>query len=217
MASLSPQRHNGTGGESIYGAKFEDENFTLKVQPPTCTHSHGSTVDSLCTTTCALSTARWLWHPFHGQRWSRHQRLPGLFRFPSAVQASKQHSQSTHSPIPQFFICTADTQWLDGAHVVFGKVSKTSTTTHTICTSSITSLYACLHGWLTQLTDGDETLRKMESVGSQGGQTRYDISPTLCQMHALPFHITWWPLSYRLSSSRATVVIEDCGQLDEEE
>ena len=29
-------RGNGTGGESIYGVKFADENFTLKVGSPSC-------------------------------------------------------------------------------------------------------------------------------------------------------------------------------------
>ena len=42
----------------------------------------------------------------------------------------------------QFFICTADTQWLDGKHVVFG-----------------------------QLLEGAETLKAMEAVGSRSGTT----------------------------------------------
>jgi len=42
----------------------------------------------------------------------------------------------------QFFICTDDTPWLDGKHVVFGK-----------------------------LIDGEDLLREMESLGSRSGQT----------------------------------------------
>lgn len=79
---------NGTGGESIYGEKFEDEGFPVKHTRPfllsmvrqifltyDCASQHGQ-----LTTAFALA-------PFHrrltGQRWPKHERLSVLHHYSS--------------------------------------------------------------------------------------------------------------------------------------
>jgi peptidylprolyl isomerase len=89
---------NGTGGESIYGARFADESFAGKAG------NHAG---------------------------------PGVL---SMANAGRNTNGS------QFFICTIPTDWLNGAHVVFG-----------------------------QVISGYEVVDAMEAVGSKSGATSKSV------------------------------------------
>jgi cyclophilin family peptidyl-prolyl cis-trans isomerase len=124
--------HNGTGGKSIYGNKFEDEDFTLKHE--------GKGVLSMANAG-PNSTYKLL-------------QLCFVFKYIALRQNRSCHLTTSDcwgtffltANGSQFFICTVDTPWLDGKHVVFGKVK-----------------------------EGLEVIDKIESVGSQSGKTAQTV------------------------------------------
>jgi peptidylprolyl isomerase len=93
-------RANGSGGESIYGASFDDEKFAF----------------------------------YHD--------VPGVL---SMANAGPDTNGS------QFFITTVPTDWLDGKHVIFGRV-----------------------------LEGMDVVKRVEMLGSRGGRTSAEITISDC-------------------------------------
>ena len=97
-------RGDGTGGKSIFGDKFEDENFKLKHEP-------------------------------------------------NCISMANAGPNTNGS---QFFITTAPTGWLDGKHVVFGRVSA-----------------------------GESVSKAVEKVGSQSGRPSKKVVLAKCSVRVL--------------------------------
>lgn len=106
---------------------------------------------------------------------------------------SKYYTGPVLLSLVQFFITTAITPWLDGKHVVFGKVTAGKWTGHCCnhltvslvdhpATSHLLHIYSlCLypHTFLFAFA-GMEVVKQIESLGSASGRTSQQISIVDC-------------------------------------
>ena len=114
---------NGTGGKSIYGNKFEDENFTLK-------HTGPGKLQPIFQLWWSISLHH-LSPEKHAEQNGQLTILIFIFMFGKFIILCILGILSMANAGPntngsQFFLCTAKTQWLDGKHVVFGQVVEVS-------------------------------------------------------------------------------------------